>query len=239
MSNLFLTRLSAILLIIVAILLYLWISSVNKGNAKEDQLTNLLTAVTDTLRTIRTSDSSQKASIKSLTVQSTKDLLSIKTKDSAINALQDVVKQYQGKLKSGGAVVIVKGDTKIIDSTRTIVVPDTTGKCPRYEATLNKTWYTANLRMKCDSSYLDLKVINAYNIVIGKDKDGTWFADVTNKNPYSSTETMRVANVDIPKRKVKRVNLCIFGGYGINLKGTVQAAPFIGAGISYTLVPLF
>lgn len=238
MSNSFLTRLSAILLLIVAILFYLWVHAVRKGNAETKQLTDLLAAVTDTLKTTRLSDSSQRATISSMTVQSTKDLLAIKTKDSSITALQQVVKEYQGKLKNGGAVVVVKGDTKIIDSTKTVVIKDSTGRCPTYEAKINKTWYTANLRMKCDSSFVDLKVVNFYSVVIGKDK-GKWFADVTNKNPYSSIETMRVANIEVPKQKIKRVNLSLFAGYGINLKGTVQAAPLIGAGISYTLVSLF
>lgn len=238
MSNGFLTRLSAILIILVAILLYLWVHAVQKGNAENKQLSNLLAAVTDTLRTTRLSDSSQRVSINSLTVQSTKDLLAIKTKDSSITALQQVVTEYKSKLKDGGAVVIVKGDTKIIDSSKTIVIHDTVAKCDTYIASINKPWYTANIRANCDSTHLNLKVTNYYNVVIGKDK-GKWFADVTNKNPYSSIETMRVANVEVPKQKVKRVNLSLFAGYGFNLKGTVQAAPLIGAGVSYTILSLF
>ena len=239
MSNVFLTRLAAIMLLIVAILFYFWVTAVSDGNAKENRLTNLLNAVTDTLRTVKLSDNTQKATINSLTVEKTKDLLSIKTKDSSIIALQTVVKQYEKQLKNGGSVIVVKGDTKIIDSTKTIVVKDSSGRCPKYMAKVTSSWYTANLRMKCDSSFFDIKITNDYTVVVGKAKDGKWFADVTNRNPYSAVRIMRVTNIDPPKQKIKRVNLCLFGGYGFNLKGTVQAAPLIGVGISYTIVPLF
>lgn len=244
MSNSFLTRLSAILIVVIALLLYFIGCNVKKSNHKIDEQAQLITALNDTLKVSRLADSSQKATISALSTQKVSDFLAMKTKDSAINALQVLVKKYEKQIKSGGSVTVVSGKTDIKDSGKTqiVYVTDTTGGhpvWPTYKTILSNRWYTANMRMNRDSAYMNLSIINSYDVIIGKDNKKNWYADVINHNPYSSTTQLRTYQVQIPKERQKRITIGIFGGYGINLKGTIQANPMIGVGVGYTLFSLF
>jgi hypothetical protein len=247
MSNQFLTRLSAILILVVAILLYcLGCSNKRKDDTISNQ-TNLIQALTDSLHTFKLNDSSQLAQIDILMSEKVEDILIMKSNDSAITALQNVVKKYEKQLKTGGSVTVVKGETKIADSSKTdqVYIPNHVDSgsvivYPTYKKLITNKWFTANLKMNKDSTFFNLKVINSYDVIIGKDpKDKTWFADVINHNPYSSTTAMRVYKVDVPKERQKRVCLFLYGGYGIPLQGTVQFTPQAGIGIGYKLLSLF
>lgn len=243
MSNIFLGRLSAILIIVVLLLLYFLGCSIVKANNKEDQQNNLVSALGDSLSILKMKDSTETAKIQSLTTSKTQDFLKIKTQDSTIIVLQDVVKQYKDKLKVGGSAVVVRGETNIESSGPTIIEHTSYDSVDRpifpvYKATINNKWYTIKTKADKDSTHIDLKIINSYDVVIGKEK-GKWFANVTNHNPYSSTKSMRAYNVETEKVRQKRVNLAIFGGYGYNLQGTVKSTPLIGVGLSYTILSLF
>lgn len=243
MSNGFLTRLSAILIIVVLLLLYiLGCSKVKDGNKIKEQ-TNLITALNDTLKVTKYSDSSQKATIQSFTTSRVEDFLSMKVKDSAINALQSLVDKYKSQLKEGGSAIVIKGETGISAIGTTTIEHtsyDTVNNpvFPIYKAHITNKWFTIDTRADRDTTKVDLKVFNVYDVVLAKEK-GEWVAMVTNYNPYSSIETVRAYSVEVPKTKQKRVNLAIFGGYGFNLQGQVRSTPIIGAGISYTILSLF
>lgn len=242
MSNKFLTRLAAILIIVVLLLIY-GIGCTYKGKNKEiSQLSNLISAMNDTLKEVRLIDSSQQAVIQSLTTQKVEDFTSIRTKDSTIKALQTLVKKYEKQIKGGGSVTSVQGETNILGTGPTIIEHtnyDTisTPVFPVYTSNILNRWYTAKTRATKDSTHVDIKVINSYDVIIGKE-DGKWFANVTNHNPYSSTKSMRAYNVEVPKTKQKRINLILFGGYGYNLQGEVRGSPMIGAGVGYTILSL-
>jgi hypothetical protein len=245
MSNIFLTRLSAILIIVVLLLVYFLGCSVVKSAKKENEQTNLINALGDTLKLTRLSDSSQKAAIQAFVTEKIKDFYTIKSKDSTIVALQDIVRQNEKKLKGGGSAVVVKGETSIVSSGPTIIEHtnyDTVDKpvFPVYKATIieKRGWYTIKSRADKDSTHIDLTIANSYDVIVGKEK-GKWFANVTNHNPYSSIKSMRAYHVEVPETRQKRVNLAIFGGYGYNLQGEVRGTPLIGAGISYTILSLF
>lgn len=244
MSNTFLTRLSAILIIALIALLYSFGCNLRSKNQEIQQLFNLISALNDTLQIKVLKDSSQQATIQSLTTSKTKDFLALKTKDSAINSLQDVVKKYEKQLKGGGGVaVVVKGETNVSATGTTEVTwtqYDTINNpvFPIYKSTIKNKWYTIKTIADRDSTKVDLKIINAYDVVLGKE-NGKWFATVTNHNPYSSTQSMRAYNVEVPKTRQKRISLAILGGYGFNLQGQVRASPIIGIGVGYTILSLF
>lgn len=245
MSNQFLTRLSAILLLIVLILGYFAARKINSQGHEIDRQVNLVNALNDTLKFVRMIDGGQKATIAALTTSKTEDLLKIKSKDSTIKKLQNTVAQYKDKLKDGGSVTIVEGETKFVDtgSTKYVYYTDQGDSCkPTYHTTKYNKWYIADMRMNKDTSILGMQIYNSYEVIIGKDKKDGWFADVINHNPYSVTKEMRAYNVEIPKQKPKRVALGIFGGYGVPLNGsnnTLKSGPFIGAGITYNFLYLF
>lgn len=243
MSNAFLTRLSAILILVVIILVYALSCNSRKKDKSIDELSGVISALNDTLKTTRYSDSSSKATIKAFSTQKVQDFLSLKTKDSTINELQKVVSQYKDKLKSGGSVVLVKGETNISGNGNTIIEHtsyDTINNpvFPVYTSTITNKWYNIKTRADKDTTRVDLKVFNVYNVVVAKEK-GEWVADVTNFNPYSATETARAYSIEMPKQKQKRVTVSALGGYGFNLQGQVRGTPFIGIGIGYTIISLF
>lgn len=232
-----------LLLIILVLSSIIWIGGCNfkKKNKMLHEQTNLINALGDTLRTQRLEDSTQIATIDALMTEKVEDILVMRSKDSAINALQATINSYKKKIKDGGSVVVVKGETNIKDKGVTEV--DTPkGKnlyipvWPIYKSTLTNKWYTANMEMGKDSSYLNLKLINSYDVVVGKEKNGIWFADVINYNPYSSTTAMRVYKVTVPKERPKRFGFGFQGGYGTLLKGPLQFQPYIGAGLSYNII---
>ena len=244
MSNTFLTRLSAILILIVMLLLYFIGCNFKKHSRKIDEQANLITALNGTLKVSRLTDSSQKATISVLSTQKTSDFLAIKTKDSTINALQVLVKRYEKQIKPGGSITVVTGKTDITDSgkTNTVYLSDTTGGhpvWPTYKTLLLNKWYSANMRINRDSAYINLTITNSYDVIIGKDNKNKWFADVINHNPYSSTTQLRTYQVQVPKTRQKRLIIGFFGGYGIPLNGTFHASPMIGVGVGYSLFSLF
>src|SRR4051812_3165626 len=67
------------------------------------QRDNFQQALTDTVKIYRQIDGSQKATITAFQSKSKKDLLRIKTSDSTIHRLQELVSTYGGKLSSGTA----------------------------------------------------------------------------------------------------------------------------------------
>lgn len=241
MSNGFLTRLSAILLIIVLILGISFVTSMRKAHNKIDEQVNLIAALGDTLRTIRLENGNQKASISSLTTSNTDAFLKIKSQDSAIIILQRLTSIYEKQLKEGGSIVTIKGETVFKDTGSTKYVYYNTGdSCrPTYHTTKFNKWWIADMRMNKDTATLAMQIYNSYDVIIGKNKKDGWFADVINHNPYSVTKEMRAYNVEIPKQKPKRVALAVFGGYGIPLRTGGQLSPMIGAGISYNFLYLF
>lgn len=243
MSNTFLTRLSAILIIAVLLLLYFLGCGLHKKSREVDQLTNIVSALNDTLKIKTLKDSSQQATIQSLTTSKTQDFLALRTKDSTINSLQDVVKKHEKQLKGGGSAIVVKGETNISGKGTTTIEwtkYDTINNpvFPVYKANIVNKWYSIKTRADKDTTTVDLKIINAYDVVVGREK-GKWFAMVTNANPYSSTQSMRAYNVEVPKTRQKRISIAVLGGYGINLQGEVHTNPFIGVGVAYTILPLF
>lgn len=243
MSNAFLTRLSAILIVVTVLLVSYVGCQTRKKDKQIDQLSNLISALNDTLKVTKLKDSSQQATIQSLTTSKTKDFLALKTKDSTINSLQNVVRKYEKQLQGGGAAVVVKGETNVTATGTTEVTwtqYDTIYNpvFPIYKSTIKNKWYTIKTVADKDTTRVDLKIINAYDVILGKE-NGKWFALVTNHNPYSSTQSMRAYNVEVPKTRTKRVSLAIFGGYGLNVQGSVVAAPVIGIGVGYTILPIF
>src|SRR5688572_6037941 len=151
MSNGFLTRLSAILIIIVGIMLYAFACSSKKKNNKIDELTNLISALGDTLKITKLSDSGHVASIQSITTSRVEDFIVMKIKDSTINALQELVKQNKKQLKNGGVAIVAKEETKVSISGPTIIEHtsyDTIDRpvFPVYTSLIKNEWYTIKTR---------------------------------------------------------------------------------------------
>lgn len=167
------------------------------------------------------------------------DFTKLKIKDEEIKKLQNLVKKYEKKLKSGGSVTQFKTitDTKIV--TKTITKYDTIrGEIyPIYEGNINKDgWITGNIIATKDSIDANLKVKNEYSVIIGRESQGLFkpkkpFVEIINENPYTLTPNVKTYNVIIPNPKF---GIGPFVGYGINSE--LKPGVFIGIGINYNLI---
>lgn len=209
-----------------------------KQQKKIDDLTLENKAAFLVMTSYRNSDSLHVAKIEVLTSENNKQFLKMKSNDSTILKLQEVVKDYKNKLqKPGTSATIISNTTTIDDTVPTTIVPNTTPvekeNFPSYESTKNTKWLDLYILARHDSTSYKLKIRNEYSVVLGYDKKKP-FAEVTNYNPFTETTDMRTYSVFVPKPK--RISLAAHVGYGIIGAGF---GPSITVGISYDLINLW
>ena len=231
------------LFICFLIFLIVVLFGIRKSNLRKiKEQANLLESLNSDLITWKDKDSLNKAKIEVIKTQKTKDFLNLKTKDSIIIELQNEVKENKKKLKqSGSSVTIFETKSDIKHKSETQVVARDTIKnyiFPEYKSNINlDEWVVGNVIANRDSTMLDIKIKNSYSIVIGSEKQGLFkktkpYVEVTNKNPFSETESLRTYQVSLPRQK--RFSLGISVNYGIG-KG-FEFQPFVGIGIQYNLI---
>lgn len=227
-------------------------------NQTIEEKENLIVALTDTIEIRVNERGQQTAKVSQLQTARIKDFLKIKSQDSTIKRLQEEVSRNKSRLGESGSVTVFSTSTKSSTTVKTgsvsgkdtILVqvpgkPDTLKIYPEYKSSvvLGK-WIDAQIKSNKDSTSLNLKVENEYTVVIGTEKvKGTGFlgigskhkafSEVTNLNPYSSTQTLRTYSV-LKTDKPKRISLGIQGGYS-----PFNNRVYIGVGIQYNLINLF
>jgi hypothetical protein len=201
---------------------------------------NTIDVLNDTISYLYDKNGAQTASIKALQLESEKAFLKIKTKDSTISWLQDVVKDYQGKLDYA---LVLANNTTSSGSTVTIVEYDTIYntefKYPIYSTMWENKWERGYIRATRDSIYRDIKISNEFEATTGKGKNKLfkkreYAISVKNKNPNTLTTELRSINI---RADPKRLTLGLFVGYGYSLKN-YELSPQIGIGINYTILPI-
>lgn len=210
---------------------------------KLNEQTALINNLSDTLR-IKTNKNNEESSRTAvLKTNNVSDFLSIKSRDSAIVKLQLEVKKYKGELKNGGSVTNINSTTNVNASGQTVVIHDTTFVLdslivkPVYKTELNNKWYRGEITAKEDSIHLDIQIENEYTIVLGQERIGLLkrkpFVEVTNKNPYTNTKTLKTYEVN-NTMKTKRIGVGAIIGYGIG--SDLKLTPIVGIGLSYNLI---
>jgi hypothetical protein len=195
----------------------------------------LLLKTGDTIVKTINKDGSESAKISLLTSYNTKLLLQIQTKDESIKSLQEAVKQYKNKLTNNSSVTVFTTNT-IYTGNGTTTVSIVDSSTVYIASNKDTTWVKWNTIANKDSTHLDLKIKEAYTVVIGD--DSKWyqfrklpFVEVTNKNPFSSTKAIRAFKIE---EKVKtRFGIGIQAGYGITLGGL---SPYVGMGLNFKLL---
>jgi hypothetical protein len=72
------------------------------------------------------------------------------------------------------------------------------------------------------------------DLYTGIDKKKTAKSVVTIDNPYVVLNSIQSVRLDLPKER--RWGMGAFAGYGIGLSGTIKAQPFVGIGMSYSIL---
>lgn len=202
-------------------------------NKKQDVI-NLYENINDTLVTIKNKDSTETSKIALLQAENVKLFLSIKSKDETIIQLQKEVKKNKEQLKNGGSVSIVTVTTTYSSSAKS---KDSIVDNRQNFLASNKdtTWIKWNTIANKDSTTLNIKVKNAYTVVIGKEKIGMFkykpIVEITNKNPYTSTQALRA--FEVKDLREERFSIGLQVGYGITFKGL---SPYLGIGFGVKII---
>lgn len=227
-----------VLLTAMALILSISVKTCNNNVTTSKQQKDFINSLSDTLLTYKNKDSDNVATISILKSFSATDFAELLIKDSQIVRLQNIVKQYKGKLSSGSSVTISATRTKIYNkSIPTIVYKDTViidkyvYVYPEYKDSLINKWITYRTTINKDSAKFHLEVNNEYATILGY-RNHKPYVDVINYNPYSSTTILRSYLVQQPKPK----NFGIGLSAGIGVSTNLTPKPYIGIGVQYNIV---
>lgn len=252
----------AIIVSAIAILVTIgYIGNCNKKAADKQDQSNFINSLSDTIKTLRKDSISSTSQIASLQMQTTKQFVDLKIKDTEIAKLQAIVKSYGNKLRAGSSVTSTNVETHIDKTTPNdtltfpisidsgIVINNDSGYHPLYapsspnvilnnitfnpfyETVYSDKWINYNIKTYRDSTHLKLSINNEYSVVLGYNKKVP-FADVINYNPYSKVSILRTFQVSVPKQKSWGVGFSTGVGFSSDLK----PRPYIGIGINYNVI---
>lgn len=194
----------AIFAIFVSILLMLIITFSKKRINELKQTEQLYITIADSLTKTINKNNQQTATIKVLQSDKIKLFTTLASNDSTILHLQNVVNLYEKKVGKLNTALVLSNETnlKLQDSIKNLIIGyitdnDTPGVIyPIYQREINKKWYNGSLVMGLDTTALNLKIRNEYEVTIGSEKISMFkkqeYANVTNLNPDTETKTMKV-----------------------------------------------
>lgn len=234
----------AIITALAVIVVSLFIQ-IGKYRSDYKEQVNLYNSITDSLKTWKDKDSLNLAKIQVMQTDKVSDFLKIKNLTGTNLELQNLIKNRDKKIKDLNTALILKNETVIRDTTKlyypvggdTLIFSQSV-----LLDTLNNRWVNAIYGFNRGFSYLDLRIVNEYEVTIGYEggnifKKGTPFATVRNLNPYTTTNDIRVYQVSIPKQKRFGISLQTgFGGIYDIRNTTFGYGPFIGLGINYNIL---
>lgn len=244
------TRNNKILNIIIVILIgfiiisiVLFDQTIKYKQARDSQI-ELYNALTDTLKVYKTKDGLNAAKIQVIETEREKDFLRIKNLEGLNLELQNLVRNKDKEIDKLNTALILASETKYVDTTR-IFYPIGGDTIIFSQSTLldkiNNEWIDATFGFKRGFSYIDLRIRNQYNVLIGYEgrtlfKPGIPYARVVNLNPYTITSDMKVYQVSLPRPN--RFGLSIqtgFGGLYDLRSNNLGYGPYFGLGFNYTI----
>lgn len=191
-----------------------------------------------------------------LKVENANTYLQLKFTDSLNLELQKLVKDNKGRISDNGSATVIESEGKIDKKTPTVVTPTVVNtpndteymdNLPSYSTKYKDAWVDYNIEADKDSIKLNLKYIDKYSIVLGKEKDTSLsliprlfskkidYAWVTTESPYSKIKKTKTLKVTVPPEP--KLSLGVQAGYGFGGKD-LQPAPYVGIGVSYRILSL-
>lgn len=176
----------------------------------------------------------EKSRIRVLKGQNKKALLQLKTSDSTVIKLQELVSNYKGKLS---AAIVLNNSTTERGITETTIIHDTlyNDVYETYFTEWDEEWSKGEIIAKRSSIERNITFYNSFDITIGEEKSG-WFGkrdleiSIVNKNPNTITKDLESFNI---QPNPKRYSLGVGVGYGLGSNFTLQ--PFIGVMVQYKI----
>lgn len=212
---------------------------------------NTIAALQDTVTIIKNNNGSQTATIAAFRTSRVKDIIRLKTKDSTIIRLQNVLSKYSTELNRGGSAAVFTTATNATVSSASVIRKIDTfyvksrGKdstvylFPQYSSSFHLgKWIVGTTLATKDTTFVSVRTYNEYQAVIGERggflRKKEPFVDITTMSPYDSIHTVRAFITSAPA--YKKWGISIFGGYGVTIQKSPIMAPLIGVGISYSFI---
>jgi hypothetical protein len=199
------------LIIVIILLLFSSYYLYNRSRTTIDNYKNIIDIISSDLTITKNTLNQEVAKRKSLNLQNTSLLLMIDSKDSTIQYLQSVIKDYEKENKRLSSVVVILSKTVIQykDSIQNIVVDsiivDNT-VYPTYSRELDifNNWITGTVTLGLKTFDADITVRNDYSVALYTEKKNLFspretYVEIINKNPYTSVSDIRSYNVEPPK----------------------------------------
>ncbi len=187
--------------IVLIAVMYFMTRTIIHQNRKLNQINEMYIAVQDSLIITHNKLGRQVAKTSVLETTNQSYFLQLNSKDEEINQLQSLLKAETKKRHDIEVALVIKDQTifKLRDSLQNNIVGYVTVKdtvYPTYEKSVNNHWIEQNIQLGRMTFKQDLKILNAYEIVVGSEPDGWFkrkqFAQITNLSPFSETTSMKV-----------------------------------------------
>lgn len=184
----------------------------HKSHKKINSLNTLYASVQDTLKSTLNNKGELESKISVITTENANIFIKLKSNDETIKNLQNQVKYYKNKLSNGSSVTVATTTTHI-DTIFINDINDVVFTCdtPTYTTKLDDKfdgWITGKVIQSYDTCKINMDIKNDFSVIIGKEK-GKTIAILTDKNPYTKTNNLRVYQVD--KGKSNWFKHTIFG----------------------------
>lgn len=204
--------------ILLLIACWFWLTTCKRENTKD----NLYAASQDTLKLSRNKLGEQEASIAIFSVTNQKQFLELKSNDSTINKLKQLVRSDK---HISSATVITNQTSENFTQKATVIRVDTVKSQNGIEYIykedsihrINK-WEDILIKVNRDSISVKYKIFNEFDIAQTLQSSG-WFKDkipiikVLNLNPNTETKELRTFTIKTQSNKVK--NTMIGGALGL------------------------
>ena len=236
---------SIVSIVLIIILSFFIVRSCNQDKIISEK-TNLISSLNDTIKIWKDKNGISHSKTEVIKTSSISDFLKQNVKDKETKELQNVVKENKNRLGKQGSVTkfngIIEFEKEIPTLRDTIYIPKDglVIKKPVYNSSFDMDgWVTGSVKASEDSTKINLRIKNDYTVIIGEEKTGFLglgkrkpFVEVTNKNPYSETTSLKTYQVE--NYKIKRFGVGPNISYSLGANG--QLYPTFGIGLQYNVI---
>ena len=236
---------SIVSIVLIIVLSFFIVRSCNQDKIISEK-TNLISSLNDTIKIWKDKNGISHSKTEVIKTSSVNDFLKQNVKDEETKELQNTVKKDKNRLGKQGSVTkfngIIEFEKEIPTLRDTIYIPKDglVIKKPVYNSSFDMDgWVVGSIKASEDSTKINLKVKNDYTVIIGEEKTGFLglgkrkpFVEVTNKNPYSETTSLKTYQVE--NYKIKRFGIGPNISYSLGANG--QLYPTFGIGLQYNVI---
>ena len=236
---------SIVSIVLIIILSFFIVRSCNQDKIISEK-TNLISSLNDTIKIWKDKNGISHSKTEVIKTSSVNDFLKQNVKDEETKELQNTVKKDKNRLGKQGSVTkfngIIEFEKEIPTLRDTIYIPKDglVIKKPVYNSSFDMDgWVTGSVKASEDSTKINLRIKNDYTVIIGEEKTGFLglgkrkpFVEVTNKNPYSETTSLKTYQVE--NYKIKRFGVGPNISYSLGANG--QLYPTFGIGLQYNVI---